>query len=434
MPFYGLGTAVGDFDNDSDLDLFVSGLDGDRCFRNRGDGTFEEVASKLGLIHPGFGSSAAFLDYDRDGWLDLLVGRYITWSPATDLRCSPDGEHAIYCTPESYPGQSNRLYKNLGGTRFLDVTASAGLERPDGKTLGVVAFDHNRDGWPDLAIANDTQPNFLFLNQQNGTFRESAGDLGFAFSSSGATRGAMGIDVGDLDQNGSCDLVIGNFSQEMAAVYRAADTGIFSDDAAQLGIGLPTLMQLTFGTLVLDLDQDGWLDVVFANGHIEPDIAAFQQVQRHAQPLQVFRNLGGQNFELVTAKDGPLTTPWVARGLATADYDADGDLDVVLTQNGAAARLLRNDSPARSWLRLRLVGRTSNRTAYGAVAVAMAPGWHQVRTLVSGRSYLSACEPVITFGLGDLQALDKVEITWPSGQVQTLKHPALKRLHVVTEP
>ncbi|MDY7094616.1 MAG: CRTAC1 family protein [Acidobacteriota bacterium] len=432
-PFFGLGTAVGDLDNDGDLDLFVTGLDGDRCYRNLGDGTFEDATAELGFTDRGFGASAAFLDYDRDGFLDLLVGRYVTWTRETDVACSPDGEHRSYCTPEVYEGQSNRLYRNLGGEGFEDVTEAAGLLSPGGKTLGVAVLDHQGDGWPDLLMANDTSRNALYLNQGDGTFADAAVELGVAFSLSGATRGAMGVDVGDLDGDGAAELVIGNFAHELAALYRPSEHGLYRDDANQLGVGLPTLMSLTFGTLVVDLDNDGWLDVVFANGHIEPDVERFQPAQSYAQELQIFRNLGqGKGFEAVPP--GSWAGPWVARGLAAGDADGDGDLDLVLTQNGGATRLLRNDSPPRSWLRLRLHGTESNRTAYGTEVTAIAGDRRLVRTLTSGRSYLSASELVLHFGLGDLEALDALEIRWPSGREQRIEQPELGRVLVVEEP
>ncbi len=432
QPFYGLGTAVGDVDNDGDLDLFVSGLEGDRLYVNSGDGRFEDGTSTAGLAGAGFGSSAAFLDFDNDGWLDLFVGRYVTWSADADVLCSPDGEHRSYCTPEIYPGISNQLYRNLGEGRFVEVTGAAGLEMGAGKTLGVVPIDHDGDGWADLAIANDTYRNFLFINQRDGTFVEDAVVTGMAYSLSGATRGAMGIDAGDLDGDGREELVIGNFSQEMSAIYRAGERGLYSDDAAQLGLGLPTLMTLAFGTLVIDLDLDGWLDVVFANGHIEPDVKRFQPLQTHAQPLSVFRSLEGRKLQPVQAL-GAAAGPWVGRGLAAADYDGDGDLDLVLTQNGGRARLLRNDSPPRSWLRLRLVGRGSNRTAYGAVATVFVGQRRIRRRLVSGRSYLSASEPLLSFGLGSAEWVDRVEIRWPSGQLQVLDRPPLGEVIEVEE-
>ncbi len=434
-PFYGMGVAVGDFDNDGYTDLFVSGVGGDHLYRNRGDGTFEDVTSRMGLTDEGFGSSAAFLDYDRDGYLDLFVGRYVEWSPKTDVPCSLDGIHRIYCTPEVYRGQSNRLYHNVGGRKFVDVTRSSGIFRAEGKTLGVVVLDQNRDGWPDLATANDTVRNFLFINNHDGTFSEAGVVAGIAYSESGATRGGMGIDAGDLDGGGLDDVVIGNFAGEMTALYRRTAKGYFVDEAAQAGIGVPTLMTLAFGTLLVDLDNDGWLDIAVVNGHIEPEIARFHPGQNYAQPPQFFHNLGNGHFQLITAeRGGILDVPLVGRGLAAADIDGDGDLDLVVTQNGGKAVLLRNDSPAQSWIRLRFVGNASNRTGYGTVVRAVAGSRSWTRMLVSGRSYLSACEPVLTMGLGKTSHLDRLEITWPSGITQMVEDPPLNRLLTIEEP
>jgi enediyne biosynthesis protein E4 len=448
VTFFGMGAAVGDYDDDGWLDLYVTGVGGDHLFHNRGDGRFEEVTREVGLAahgggdgggfggFGGFGSGAAWVDVERDGWLDLVAGRYVTWSPAGDVACSPDGIHRTYCTPEVYPGASNLLFRNLGGRRFEDATRRAGLFQPEGKTLGIAVLDHDGDGWPDLAVANDTVRNFLFLNRGDGTFREEGVARGFAYSPSGATRGGMGIAAGDLDGDGLTDLVVGNFSQEMAAFYRATGPGQLSDDAAQVGLGLPTLMSLAFGTLVLDVDGDGDLDVLFADGHIEPEIALTRKSQTYAQRPQLFLNEGGgAGFREVREAAGTaLETPYVGRGLAAADLDGDGDLDVVLTQNGGPARLLRNDSPPRSWLRLRFVGHASNRCGYGARVTAVAGPRRWTRTLTSGGSYLSASEPILTLGLGDLQHLDRLDIVWPSGTAQTLADPPLDRLLVVEEP
>ncbi len=437
--FLGMGVTTGDVDNDGDNDLAVTGVGGERLFLNRGDGTFEEVSDAWGLASSGFASSAALLDADRDGWLDLITGRYVTWSPESDLPCRPDGEHRIYCTPEAYPGAVNRLYRNVRGERFEDVTVTAGIGATPGKTLGVAVIDVDRDSWPDVVAANDTARNFLFRNAGPGAdgriaFEEVGLALGVAVGPSGSPRGAMGIDAGDLDGDGRADLVIGNFAQEMASLYRQRAGDTFVDHAAVLGVGLHTLMQLAFGTLAVDLDGDGRLDLVFANGHIEPEIARFQPPHRYAQPLALFRNLGARGFAAVRPSPGsPLARPLVGRGLAVGDLDGDGDLDLVITQNGRRAVVLRNDAPPRPFLRLRLEGRRSGRSAFGARVEVELSGRTIVRWLVSGGSYLSASEPVLTIGLGDTPEIRQARVVWPSGIVQELG--ALEPgMHAVVEP
>jgi hypothetical protein len=434
--FPGMGAAVGDIDNDGDADLFVTAVGGDRLFVNGGDGAFREESGARGLAARGFGTSAAFLDADADGWLDLLAGRYVEWSPESDVPCSPDGVHASYCTPEVYPGEASRFYRNLGGGRFVDASARAGVLAAVGKTLGVVPLDHDRDGWPDIAVANDTERNFLFVNQRDGTFREIGLEAGMALSASGAARGGMGIDAGDLAGRGLTDLVIGNFAQEMAALYRAAPSGLFSDEAAESGIGIPSLMTLAFGTLIVDADLDGWLDVVLANGHIEPEIARFQPSQSYAQPLQLFRRLDWRFVEETGGGAEALRVPRVGRGLAELDFDRDGDPDLVLTQNGRQAVLLGNEAAdaGASWLRLTLVGRRSNRDGYGARIEATVAGRRLTRTLVSGRSYLSASEAAVGFGLASAETVESVDILWPSGARQRLVAPPLDRHLRLVEP
>jgi len=434
-PLYGMGAAVGDINNDGHLDLFVTALPENRLYQNQGDGTFEDVTRSMGLSVSGFSTAAAFVDYDRDGFQDLLVGRYVQWDPQTDTGCSYDGRRRIYCTPEAYPGQSNRLYKNMGGQAFRDVTHSAGIYRPEGKTLGIAILDSNNDGWPDLAISNDTVRNFLFLNNGDGTFSEAARDRGMAYGESGSTHGGYGISAGDYNGDGLSDLAIGRFSLEMTALYRATAQGYYVDDALQAGIGIPTLTMLSFGTLLLDLDSDGWLDLVHSNGHIEPRISWVHSKQTYSQSPQFFHNQGNGEFKLSAGKQrGPVSTPLVGRGLAAADLDGDGDLDLVITQNGRRARVLRNDSAPRSWIRIQLVGVSSNHTGYGAVVRAVAGERMWTRSITSGGSYLSASEPILTIGLGKTESLDRLEITWPSGTVQTLRDPALNRLHTIEEP
>ncbi len=412
----GMGAAAGDVDGDGATDLFISGVGGDRLLRNRGDGAFEDAGELIGDLAPGFGSSAAFLDADGDGWLDLFVGRYVTWSEGADVACRPDGVHRSYCTPEVYPGASNRLLRNRGAGRgFADVTVEAGLYRPEGKSLGVVPLDYDRDGRLDLAIANDTERNFLFVNRGGGRFEERGVELGVAFSGSGAPRGGMGIDAGDLFDSGSAAIVIGNFAQEMSALFRFRPGGLYTDDAAQLGIGLPSLLTLAFGTLIVDADLDGWNDVVLANGHIEPDIERLRPDQSYAQPMQLFRRVAGEpRFE--PAGGAALATPRVGRGLASADLDGDGDPDLVLTQNGRPAVLLRNEGAAGGWLGLRLWAGRQGSAAYGARATLSAGGRRQSATLVSGRSYLSSPEPSLVFGLGSENEVEQLEIAWPGGR------------------
>ncbi len=476
-PMFGTGVAVGDVDNDGWTDLFVAGRDGDRLYRNLGVGaggavTFEDVTEEFGLAeNAGYSSSAAFLDYDRDGFLDLYVARYVTWSPATDVACSPDGVHRTYCTPEVYAGAPNVLYRNRGGRGFEDVTREAGLWLPEAKSLGVVVLDHDGDGWPDLAVANDTFRNTLWhnLGRAGGaaggavTFEEIGVEAGIAYSESGATRGGMGIDAGDVDGDGRIDIVIGNFAQEMAALYRGGEGGVYVDDAAQRGVGLPTVLALAFGTLLFDQDGDGDLDLAFVNGHIEPEIAETRPLHRYAQPPQLFENHGsfggeaagegetedtaagpsgdggddpgGGHFVEVPPPPGDaFAEPLVGRGLAAADVDLDGDLDLVITQSGGPARLYANQANPRSWLRVRLVGTASNRSGYGATVRVVAGERSWSRTLTSGRSYLSASEPVLTFGLDGAEAVDRVEVAWPSGAEQVVEDVERNTTITIEEP
>jgi len=440
---WGMGTAVGDVDRDGDLDLFISGVGGDRLLLNRGDGTFFDAGAEWGLDPGGFGSSAAFLDFDRDGHLDLFVGRYVAWSPEGDLPCLPDGRRRAYCTPEIYAGEASRLYRGRGADRgaggFEEVSGAAGVALP-GKTLGVVVTDFDRDGWPDLAVANDTARNFLFHNQGDGTFREMAEEAGFATSESGATRGGMGIDAGDVDGDGFPDLAVGNFAQEMSALYRQVVPGVFVDEAAPRGIGLPTLMTLAFGTLLVDLDGDGWLDLTLLNGHIEPEIGAIRPSQTYAQPLQLFANRRGEGFEAIPpGPAGPPPVPLVGRGLASGDLDRDGDPDLVITQNGRSARLLRQAGAGAGpggggWVRLELTAGDGSPAPYGATAVARIGERTLRRELVSGRSYLSASEPILELGVGKAPGVDRLELTWPSGRRRVYRNLEAGWSYRLTEP
>jgi hypothetical protein len=417
---YGMGVAVGDYDNDGRPDLYLTALEGDRLMHNEGGLRFKDVTSASGIVNKGFGTSAAWLDYDRDGLLDVYVANYVEWSARTDLFCSLDGVAKSYCTPESYKGVSNRLFRNLGGGRFEDATGKARLFDPSGKSLGIAVVDFDRDGWLDLFVANDTQPNKLYRNLRNGAFADLAVSAGVAFGEDGVARGAMGADSGDYDRSGRPHLLVGNFSNQMLGLYRNEGNGLFVDEAPRSQVGRSSLLSLTFGVFFFDYDLDGWLDIFAANGHIEEEIGRVQPKVRFAQAPLVFRNAGRGRFEDVSAKLGPdLARPAVARGAAYADYDLDGDLDLLICSNHGPARLLRNDAtPAgRHWLRLELRGVKSNRSAIGAVARVDSAGGRQWSMVRSGVGYCSQSELSLTFGLGpDAEA--SVEIEWPGGDRQ----------------
>jgi enediyne biosynthesis protein E4 len=440
VEIYGIGVAAADYDNDGATDLFINALGPDRLFHNRGDGTFEDVTGKAGVSDPAFGSSATWLDYDRDGWLDLFVGNYVEWSPSTDITCTLDGVTKSYCTPESYRGATDRLFRNRGDGTFEDVTRKAGIYNPAGKSLGVVELDYDNDGWPDLVVANDTQPNYLYRNQRDGTFREVGAAAGIAMGEDGKARGAMGIDAGDEAGTGRESLIIGNFSNEMLALYRNQGRGIFLDEAPTAGIGEPSLLTLAFGCFFFDYDLDGRLDIFVANGHVENDINRMQPSVRYAQPPHLFRGLPGGRYRETTSEVGAdLSRPLVGRGAAFADYDGDGDLDVAVSANNGPAVLFRNDGGnADGWIRIRLVGHKSNREAIGARVTMLSGSLRQSRTVRSAASYASQSETVLTFGLGPpppggtLAPVD-VEVAWPSGKIQRFLGLAPNRLHVLEE-
>jgi hypothetical protein len=434
---YGQGVAVGDYDNDGWDDLFVSALGQSRLFRNLGNGKFADLTAKAGLAGPPyFSSSAAFVDYDKDGKLDLYLCNYVEWSPETDEFCALDGTNRSYCTPEKYKGQNSRLYRNAGG-KFIDVTEQAGLiEDPPGKSLGVTILDYNRDGWPDIFVANDTQPNKLWKNTGNGTFTDEAVTAGVAFSEEGKARGGMGTDSADIDGSGNPSIVVGNFSNEGLAIFRNQGQGLFIDEAPASNVGRDTLLSLTFATFFFDYDLDGLPDIFMANGHVADDINKVQPKITYAQRPQIFRNEGKRKFTEVTRKAGkPFAKAIVARGAAYGDYDNDGDQDVLVTTNGGPAYLLRNDGGNQNrFVKFRTIGAKSNRDGIGAkitvYPVGGAKQWQMVR---SGSSYCSQSELTVTFGLGLVERIERVDIEWPSGKVDKLANVAINQLHIVKE-
>jgi len=424
VPMFGLGVAVGDYDNDGFDDLFITALGQSHLFHNNGNGTFTDVTKSAGLWGPNeFSTSAAWVDYDRDGKLDLVVANYVQWTVQTDLYCTLDGVHKSYCTPESYKGTSVRLWHNLGGGKFEDVTQKAGLGDPTSKSLGIAIIDYKGDGWPDILVANDTQPNKLYLNKKDGTFEERGVPSGIAFSEDGVARAGMGVDAADYDRSGHPSIIISNFANQMVSLYHNEGNGLFVDEAPQSEVGRATLVTLGFGCFFFDYDNDGWPDIFVADGHIEDQIERVQKRVSYAEPSHLFRNLGGGKFQEVTAQMGSaFLAPRVARGAAYADIDNDGFLDVLVMTNAGPAYLFHNEGGTNHSLRLKLVGTKSNRDGVGAVVQVTAATDKQSKMLRSGSSYLSQSELVLTFGLGAQTKVDSVEIQWPSGQVDKLSN------------
>lgn len=430
VEMYGMGCAVGDFDNDGNDDLYVTALDHNHLFRNLGNGRFADVTAQAGVGSSGFSTGAAWFDFDNDGKLDLVVDHYVDWSIAIDKFCSLDETHKSYCTPELYKGESITLYRNLGHGRFKDVTTTAGLNDPSDKALGIALIDYDDDGWLDLLITNDTQPNKLYHNNHDGTFTEAGVSAGIAYSDAGKARAGMGADAADYDNSGRQSLVIGNFTNESIALYHNDGEGLFTNDASTAGIEIPSAKSLTFGTLFFDYNLDGLPDLFALNGHVADDIRVIQPSLSYAEAPLLFRNLGHGKFEDVTARLGSaLREPLVGRGAAYADIDHDGDLDLILTTSNGPARLLRNDGANQNdSLRVKMVGTRSNRDAIGArVLLTTSTGQHISQMVKSGSSYLSQSELPLTFGLGrpDPGKRITLEIRWPGGQKETISdvHP-----------
>ena len=439
IEIFGMGVAVGDYDNDGYDDLFITAMGQSRLFHNNGNGTFSDVTQKARLLGPKeFSTSAAWVDYDKDGKLDLVVANYVEWTLDGDLYCTLDGKSKSYCTPESYKGTAVRLWHNRGDGTFEDVTKKAGLGDKTSKTLGIALLDYDNDGWPDLLFSNDTQPNKLYRNNGNGTFTEKAVVAGVAFSEDGVARAGMGVDAVDYDRSGATSLLITNFSNQMLSLYHNEGSGLFVDEAPRSEIGRASLLTLGFGCFFFDYDLDGWPDILIANGHIDSDIQRVQPNVKYAMPPHLFRNMGKGDFAEVTKSLGSaFAAPRVGRGAAYADIGNRGRLDLLLSTNGGPVYLFENEASgtaatSRS-LRLKLVGTVSNRDGIGAVVKVTAGSDWQSQMLRSGSSYLSASELVLTYGLAQHDRADSVEIRWPSGRVETLSNVAAGQTITVTE-
>jgi hypothetical protein len=422
-----MGVAAADYDNDGDTDIYITALGPDRLFQNAGGGRFVDVTAKAGVGDPGFSTSALWFDYDRDGFVDLYVANYVQWSADKDLFCTLDGKKKSYCTPESYTGQSGTLYRNKRDGTFEDVTRKAGLWDPSAKALGVALIDYNDDGRLDLAVANDTQPNRLYRNNGDGTFTDVGLMAGIAFNEAGVARAGMGIDAADYDGSGRQSLIIGNFANEMMALYSNEGKGLFIDEAPRSAIGQASLLSLTFAAFFFDADLDGRPDIFAANGHVADDINAVQRRVTYAEPPHLFRNLGSRKFEIASASLGAaFNQPVVGRGAAYGDFDRDGDLDLLITANNGPARLLRNEADASSRvIRVSAAGTASNRDAIGAkMRMTLDSGLKISGMVKTGSSYLSQSELPITFGLGAAAKPVSLEVTWPTGKTESIPTPS----------
>ena len=435
IEMYGMGVAAGDYDNDGFADLYITAVGQSRLFHNTGKGTFADVTAQSGLgDRDAFSSSALWFDYNRDGLLDLFVSNYVKWSEKTDVFCTVDGKQKAYCTPEAYRGATCWLFRNRGGGKFEDVTATSGIFDSTSKGLGVAMLDYDLDGWPDVFVSNDTEPNKLYHNLRNGQFEDAALQAGVAFSTDGKARGGMGVDAADYNNSGIPALVVANFDSEMLGFYTAIRRGLYTDQAPQTEIGRRSRLSLGFGTFFFDADLDGLLDLFVANGHIDDEYSMRKNVQ-FAQPPHLFMNRGGANFvDIAGSIGGVFAQPKVGRGAAFADYDRDGDLDILMTTNRGPAYLFRNDQAnGNKCIRLRLIGTRSNRDAIGAMVHLFRGEERASRMVKSGSSYQSQSELAITFGLGTSGTAERIVIDWPSGRTEEYKNLAAGRLYECTE-
>ncbi len=409
-----IGMAASDYDNDGDEDFLLTNLNENMLFRNDG-GVFTEVGSAANIAgYDEWSSSALWLDGNNDGWLDVYIGNYADWTPETDKFCPEGGRVKLYCVPADYSGRSSRYFESQRDGTFAERTAARGLWHDLGKALGEAEWDFDLDGSSDFVVANDGEGDLLFQNDGNGSFTERGVPSGIAFSEHGEARAGMGIDVGVVDSTNEPSVFVGNFSEEMIGVYRHVGGGLFADRAAVSRIGQPSLNTLTFGLFLIDADLDGDQDLFAANGHVYPDRLAGQDKITYEQRAQIFENVGGGTFaEVAPEMTAPLSMLMVARGAAWGDYDRDGDLDILITENNGPAHLWRNDQVGGNWLRITVTGTRGNRDGLGTRILIYAQGKRQERRIRSGSSYLSQSETVAAFGLGPFTQVDSMRIYWP---------------------
>ena len=434
---YGQGVAVGDYDNDGYPDLYVTGYGRSILYHNNGNGTFTDVTAKAGVADQGgWATSAGWFDYDRDGYLDLVVCNYIEWSPSNNIWC---GEHRpgyrAYCHPDNYKGQRIKLYHNNHDGTFTDVSEKSGVGKPEAKGMGVVLADMNNDGWPDIVIANDTWPNFLFLNQRDGTFRDVSFSSGLAASEDGKYEAGMGIDAADVDGDGWLDIYVTHLDFELNRLYRNNHDETFDDATYSSGIGNKAILLSGVTMKFLDYDNDGWTDICQVNGAMLDNINLYHTEVSYQEPKLMFRNLGHGKFDKVSDRLGPdFMKPVAGRGLAVADFDNDGGLGLAINVRGDFPQLLRNDGGnVNHWLEVFLIGAKSNRDGIGAVLKLTAGGFTEVEQAKGGTGYMSASDPRIHFGLGAHQSIESLEITWPSGTVDKLTRLPVDQIVTVKE-
>ncbi len=434
---YGQGVAVADFDNDGYPDLYVTGFGRAILYHNKGDGTFTDVSDKAGVADSGqWSTSAAWFDYDKDGYLDLLVCNYIQWTPQTNLWC---GEHRpgyrAYCHPDNYKGERLSLFHNNHDGTFADVSDKSGVSKPEAKGMGVALADMNNDGWPDIVIANDTWPNFLFINNHDGTFRDVSFTSGIAASEDGKYEAGMGIDVADVDGDGWLDMYVTHLDFELNRLYHNNHDETFDDVTFPSGMGNKAILLSGVSARFLDYDNDGWDDVAQANGSMLDNIQLYHSEETYAEACLMWRNLGHGKFDKVSEHLGPdFMRHIVGRGLAVADFDNDGDPDILINARGDYPELLRNDGGnANHWLEVDLVGSKSNRDGIGAVLTLVADGFTEIKQAKGGGGYMSASDKRIQFGLGQRKAVQSLKIAWPSGAVDNLTTVPLDQIITVKE-